>query len=91
LTNYEVLFYTHADGEATKIESERAEFRPALAASVPAVPIETGATQSAPLSFQPIYRPEDDTYCWLCGGAVEKRHCKIICLSCGFTRDCSDP
>lgn len=39
----------------------------------------------------PGYRVEDDTYCWLCGGPVVKRHCKIICPSCGFTRDCSDP
>lgn len=39
----------------------------------------------------PGYRVEDDTYCWLCGGPVVKRHCKIVCPSCGFTRDCSDP
>jgi 8-oxo-dGTP diphosphatase len=45
----------------------------------------------APTAFQPIYKPKDDTYCWMCGGPVDKRHCKIICLSCGFTRDCSDP
>ncbi len=37
------------------------------------------------------YRPEDDTYCWLCSGPVVKRHCKIVCQVCGFTRDCSDP
>jgi len=40
---------------------------------------------------QPANQPADDTYCWLCGGAVSKRHCKIICDLCGFTRDCSDP
>jgi 8-oxo-dGTP diphosphatase len=39
----------------------------------------------------PIYTPADDTYCWMCNGDVVKRHCKIICQSCGFTRDCSDP
>jgi hypothetical protein len=44
-----------------------------------------------PNRFVPIYRPEDDTYCWLCGGPVDKRHCKIICPVCGFMRDCSDP
>ena len=38
-----------------------------------------------------IYTPADDTYCWMCNGDVVKRHCKIICQSCGFTRDCSDP
>jgi hypothetical protein len=89
LTKYEVLFYTHAHGEATKIESEQAEFNPALAPNPMPAPDER--LESAPLAFQPVYRPEDDTYCWLCGGTVEKRHCKIICLSCGFTRDCSDP
>lgn len=41
--------------------------------------------------FRPAYHPEDDTYCWLCGGPVAKRHCKIICQVCGFMRDCSDP
>ena len=42
-------------------------------------------------SFTPVYTPADDTYCWVCGSAVVKRHCKIVCPSCGFTRDCSDP
>jgi 8-oxo-dGTP diphosphatase len=37
------------------------------------------------------YTPAEDTYCWVCGGPVLKRHCKITCLACGFTRDCSDP
>ncbi|MEJ2540432.1 MAG: hypothetical protein P8188_10750 [Gemmatimonadota bacterium] len=30
-------------------------------------------------------------YCELCGGPVLDRHCKVICLNCGFQRDCSDP
>jgi len=29
--------------------------------------------------------------CELCGGPVLERHCRIICLNCGFQRDCSDP
>ena len=29
--------------------------------------------------------------CELCGGEVLDRHCKIVCLNCGFQRDCSDP
>jgi hypothetical protein len=33
----------------------------------------------------------DDDYCWVCEGPVTKRHCKIVCPRCGFTRDCSDP
>lgn len=42
-------------------------------------------------AHQPLYQPKDDTYCWLCNGPVIKRHCKIVCQTCGFTRDCSDP
>lgn len=42
-------------------------------------------------AHQPLYHPEDDTYCWVCNGPVLKRHCKIVCQTCGFTRDCSDP
>jgi 8-oxo-dGTP diphosphatase len=49
------------------------------------------AQERAPDQAQPGYRPADDTYCWTCGGPVVKRHCKIICQVCGFTRDCSDP
>ncbi|MFW6206386.1 MAG: gamma carbonic anhydrase family protein [Gemmatimonadota bacterium] len=29
--------------------------------------------------------------CELCGGPTTEVHCKIICLRCGFKRDCSDP
>ena len=29
--------------------------------------------------------------CDICGGQMVERQCKIICLNCGFTRDCSDP
>lgn len=29
--------------------------------------------------------------CELCGGRVLDRHCKIVCLNCGYQRDCSDP
>ena len=32
-----------------------------------------------------------NSVCDLCGGATLERHCKIICLNCGFQRDCSDP
>ncbi|MCB0061822.1 MAG: 8-oxo-dGTP diphosphatase [Caldilineaceae bacterium] len=47
--------------------------------------------QTDPPGHQPVYQPKDDTYCWLCHGPVIKRHCKIVCQTCGFTRDCSDP
>ncbi len=29
--------------------------------------------------------------CDLCGGPVLERHCKVVCLKCGYQRDCSDP
>lgn len=29
--------------------------------------------------------------CDLCGHEVVEVHCKLRCLNCGFTRDCSDP
>jgi hypothetical protein len=39
-------------------------------------------------------RPREGTpglSCELCGGPVLDRHCKVVCLNCGFQRDCSDP
>jgi len=39
---------------------------------------------------QGIGRP-DVARCELCGGPVLERHCKIVCLDCGYQRDCSDP
>jgi 8-oxo-dGTP diphosphatase len=44
-----------------------------------------------PNSFPPAPRPRDDQECWRCGAPVTKRHCKIVCETCGFMRDCSDP
>lgn len=29
--------------------------------------------------------------CELCGAPMLDRHCKLICLRCGYQRDCSDP
>ena len=29
--------------------------------------------------------------CDICGGHMMEQKCKIICLNCGYTRDCSDP
>ena len=31
------------------------------------------------------------TTCELCGGPTVERHCKVVCLNCGYKRDCSDP
>jgi 8-oxo-dGTP diphosphatase len=87
LTKYEVVFYTQAMG-GTQVAREEWRMQPVV------VEAKHGPSQiesAQPRPFTPVYRPEDDTYCWMCGAAVEKRHCKILCLSCGFTRDCSDP
>lgn len=32
-----------------------------------------------------------ESECELCGGPVLERHCKALCLNCGYQRDCSDP
>lgn len=34
---------------------------------------------------------QEDPACELCGGPVIDRHCKRVCLNCGYQRDCSDP
>ena len=33
----------------------------------------------------------DELICEICSGQMLERQCKIICLNCGYTRDCSDP
>lgn len=38
-----------------------------------------------------IGRPGGDDVCELCGGPTVERHCKVVCLNCGYKRDCSDP
>jgi len=32
-----------------------------------------------------------DPRCDLCGARMKEWHCRIICTSCGYQRDCSDP
>jgi hypothetical protein len=29
--------------------------------------------------------------CEICGTEMYGLHCKLICLNCGYRRDCSDP
>ena len=39
-------------------------------------------------------RPDEishDQTCYTCGAVMIERNCKIRCLSCVYTRDCSDP
>jgi carbonic anhydrase/acetyltransferase-like protein (isoleucine patch superfamily) len=38
-----------------------------------------------------IGHPEEGARCDLCGGPMIDRHCKLVCTSCGYQRDCSDP
>ncbi|CAN5804758.1 hypothetical protein BH10CHL1_BH10CHL1_13220 [soil metagenome] len=85
LREHSVVFYT-VDGvvsEPIQIGRE--------ATVVPGGQIPEASPQLATPAFKPVYQPVDDTYCWMCKGPVVKRHCKIICQTCGFTRDCGDP
>jgi hypothetical protein len=56
---------------------------------------EAGREQKAePSSRRTPPPPADDPPprpCDLCGGTALERHCKIVCLNCGYQRDCSDP
>ena len=36
-------------------------------------------------------RSANATLCDLCGGEMYEWHCRIVCQSCGYQRDCSDP
>ena len=40
-----------------------------------------------------ITHPADrhELTCDICGNRMVERQCKIRCLNCGYTRDCSDP
>ena len=31
--------------------------------------------------------PPPPRRCDLCGGAIVERHCKVLCLTCGYQRD----
>ncbi len=77
LQDHDVVFYPHQEPQSARQSATRAP----MAAQRP----------SQPANHRPVYRANDDTYCWVCNGAVRKQHCKIICPTCGFTRDCSDP
>jgi hypothetical protein len=50
-----------------------------------------GKPTDRPRVIHGAVRPDDEDMCWLCGRPVTRRHCKLICPHCGFTRDCSDP
>jgi len=48
--------------------------------------LEAGGT--LPIDFSGI---QEEERCWVCGGVTIHYHCRIICMHCGFMRDCSDP
>lgn len=63
--------------------------------SGPSEPLPPTSPPEAPLAPAPV---DDDPgsepggyRCDLCGGPMLDRHCKLLCLSCGYQRDCSDP
>ncbi len=35
--------------------------------------------------------PESTAFCDICGAGMIQRNCKLVCVNCGFRRDCSDP
>ena len=56
-------------------------------------PTPRAGTDAAPGAPDDAESPQDSPtlVCELCGGPVLDRHCKIVCLNCGYQRDCSDP
>jgi len=47
------------------------------------------ARAEAPKESVPM--PAELAVCDVCGGPTFEVHCKIICRTCGYTRDCGDP
>lgn len=80
LQDHEVVFYSPQG----IVDATTRSLQPAQPTVAPVV-----TKGSEPETY--TYRPSEDTYCWMCQGPVLKRHCKIVCQVCGFTRDCSDP
>jgi hypothetical protein len=35
--------------------------------------------------------PRPAPACDLCGSGMVEHHCKLVCMNCGYIRDCSDP
>ncbi len=54
-------------------------------------PHEMMAANYRAIGASPGYSKRDDLRCEICGSRMIERQCKILCLNCGFTRDCSDP
>lgn len=51
---------------------------------------EAGAVDRA--DYDPDYDPSAPVICEVCGGEmIYTAACKLKCLRCGYSRDCSDP
>jgi hypothetical protein len=46
---------------------------------------------SAPAYLQDLFQVRRTWECDVCGTDMLDLHCKLRCVNCGFTRDCSDP
>lgn len=44
-----------------------------------------------PFAVDRFTAQSDEPRCDLCGAPMQERHCRIVCTSCGYERDCSDP
>lgn len=68
-----------------------AEERPSDASRRPDNPMRTDRAGRPRGNAMPKTEATPGLTCELCGGPVLDRHCKVVCLNCGFQRDCSDP
>ena len=44
----------------------------------------------APLVLNVKEKPEIGILCEICSTEMVERHCKLVCINCGFMWDCSD-
>ena len=49
-------------------------------------PLPTPPKMPHPRPLEEVFEP-----CILCGAKTLDNSCKVKCLNCGYTRDCSDP
>jgi hypothetical protein len=64
---------------------------PAPGSAAPGSPTDAHASGRPRGRAMPKTEATPGLTCELCGGPVLDRHCKVVCLNCGFQRDCSDP
>jgi hypothetical protein len=64
---------------------------PSPAPGAPESPSSPSETEPSPRASGGAKEPEPAFLCDLCGAPMLDRHCKLLCLRCGYQRDCSDP